>query len=152
MIGALMVGVALAQEPIQYRSPVDQRYLQVQAMAPDPTVALQMSALVGFGSGHFYAGSETTGAVSFGVQLVGLGTAAGGAAYLDRNPDQRDVGVGIVGAGLFMFAASRVVEMVTAPKQAHKTRAYQLWTGVPGATIPRDPIPQSQLKDIGEED
>lgn len=74
--------------------------------APDPTAALLLSSVVGFGTGHFYAGKKPAGVVFAIVDvLVVAGTTVATAAYLPNG----------IGIGSSALALSHLVQGASAP-------------------------------------
>jgi hypothetical protein len=96
--------------------PVDTWALKVQLTAPDPTAAFLQSAIIGFGSGHFYCNDPQAGYIHLGVQAGGAVLIGAGTALASRSPDA--AGAAVVGA--VATVVSRVVELVTVPYAARR--------------------------------
>lgn len=86
---------------------------------PDPAAAAVLSATVGFGSGHYYAGRPAQGTFFLGTQAAGvamaLAASQGGGAVdsADRGPAW--------GLGIGLFVVSRTVEILLAPYATHRS-------------------------------
>lgn len=86
---------------------------RLAATLPQPGVALGLSALVGFGAGHFYAGRDAAGLGFVAADFAGaIVTSAG---FLAEDPEIR---AGAVGVGLSMLSFTRLIEIGTAPHAA----------------------------------
>lgn len=98
---------------------LDEAYLL--ASLPDPGAATTLSAFIGFGAGHFYAGEPEVGGLHFAMQTVGAGTAIGTSVALvaDSRVDPEVASAVIVG-GSIVFALSRLVDIGTAPQSARR--------------------------------
>lgn len=93
------------------------RIAEIQAASPAQGTSLALSATLGFGSGHFYAGRPIEGGVFAGTQL--LGVLMGSGAYLLS--DGGDGAVAVLGIGGTTLLVSRIVDMAMAPGSARKT-------------------------------
>jgi hypothetical protein len=102
--------------------------LRLELSMPDPTTATLQSALVGFGSGHFYAERPVSGFVFLGGQLVGLGVVGAGAMATNSGdtPGVRNQGRAMMIGGLVFTGMVRLVETATAPHAAHRTADEKL--------------------------
>jgi hypothetical protein len=94
------------------------------AKAPDPAVALLESTLLGFGTGHFYAGNAEEGKIHLGIQagglvLSGLGTLLSVQA---RSSGGATFGMVLTSAGSAAFTIDRVVDIYRAPLSARDER------------------------------
>ena len=106
----------------------DQRQLDLLLSAPSPAASVLMSAVVGFGSGHYYAGSKASGTRHLAIQgstilLAGIGSAIAGSA---SDPAVANF---VYASGLTAFLVDRAIEIVNAPFKAHQTTARMLSTG-----------------------
>jgi hypothetical protein len=106
----------------------DQRKLDIELSAPSPSAALVMSALVGFGSGHYYAGSQSSGSRHLAIQAgaIALGSIGLVAAAASDDPAP---GAFVYTVGLTALSIDRVIEVVNAPFKAHQTTAKMISTG-----------------------
>ena len=104
--------------------------LRLQTSLPSPVAATVLSALVGFGSGHYYAGSPESGQVHLVLQIVGLVAIGVGSALAD-DYDTEQAGQIIGTIGLLGFGTDRIVEAANAPFKAHQTSARILASGDP---------------------
>lgn len=104
------------------------RLLLLDHSVPDPTTALLMSAVVGFGSGQFYAHNPRVGLVHAGLQ--GAGLVVFGVARLAGNnaltTSGGEVARVISDVGLMIMVGSRLVEAGTAPGAAQDEAARQI--------------------------
>ncbi|MFH1463012.1 MAG: hypothetical protein ABIO70_01365 [Pseudomonadota bacterium] len=99
------------------------------AKAPDPTVALLESTILGFGMGHFYARRPKEGAVHLGLQVVGsalsglgYGIYADASVFDDNRRQKLAWGEGLMIAGGALFSTDRVVDIYRAPLSARDER------------------------------
>jgi hypothetical protein len=127
------VVVAPAPPPIAAAPPAagtwsDQRQLDLMLSAPSPGTALFMSTLVGFGSGHFYAGNKASGTRHLAIQGVAVGLAGIGAAIAGSASDPA-FGNAVYNLSLSALIVDRVIEMINAPFKAHQTTARMISTG-----------------------
>jgi hypothetical protein len=126
-----LIGAALAQEP----APIPPLARDVTAFLPDATTATLQSTIVGFGSGHFYAGEKPAGAVfatsqGVGVLIVGLGALALAAEQEERPRDRETSGhVTMIGVGGTVFALARTFDIALAPRSVRKARERMLAAG-----------------------
>ncbi len=93
--------------------------------APDPVVAWLNSAVIGFGTGHFYSGNPSEGWTHLTVQvgclgLAGLGTLISTQANSGLG---RDLGAGLLVVGSLGFSVGRVADIYRAPLSAQEERA-----------------------------
>lgn len=95
-----------------------------EAAGPDPTAALMCSALVGFGSGHFYAGDTSSGTAHLAVQGGALLVSVIALGVAGQTGSQEAAQV--YGAGIAVMGIARVVEMWTAPGKADATATARL--------------------------
>ena len=95
-----------------------------EAAGPDPTAALMCSALVGFGSGHFYAGDMSSGTAHLAVQGGALLVSVIALGVAGQTGSQEAAQV--YGAGIAVMGIARVVEMWTAPGKADATATARL--------------------------
>lgn len=103
---------------------------------PDSATAAVLSGTVGFGSGHYYAGSGETGDAHLMLQGVGVILAGvGGALALDglsnTNPDRGGINTLKVGTSMFTLGVStttisRLVEAFTAPRKAREKAVEEM--------------------------
>ena len=104
--------------------------LRLETSLPSPTAATLLSALVGFGSGHYYAGSPDSAQVHLVVQILGV-VAIGVGSALASDPDSESVGQVVGAIGIAGFGIDRIVEAANAPFKAHQTSARILASGDP---------------------
>ena len=95
--------------------------LRMEAAVPDSGVAVGLSAVVGFGSGHFYAQRPGAGMVFLLTQIVGAGLYLGASASAEPKPGL----AAISGAALGL---SRLIEVPTAGVAAREARIKWLET------------------------
>lgn len=104
------------------------RLLLLDHTVPDPTTALLMSAIVGFGSGEFYARRPRAGWIHAGVQGTSLAIAA--AAHLAERSaltsTGHDVARAISGLALTVSVGARLVEVATSPGDAATEAGRQI--------------------------
>ena len=104
------------------------RLLLLDHTVPDPTTALLMSAVVGFGSGQFYAHNPRVGLIHASLQGAGLAV-LGVARLAERDPITTSGGQiahAIGNVGLTLMVGSRLVEAATAPGAAQAEAARQI--------------------------
>lgn len=94
--------------------------LLLEHTVPDPTTALLSSAIVGFGTGHFYAHDSSggwlhAGAQAGGLALFGLGQLLGNQAF---TPEGEKGGKALSAVGMVICVGSRLVDTATAPRAA----------------------------------
>ena len=104
--------------------------LRVESSLPSPTAAVLLSALVGFGSGHFYAGSPESGQVHLVVQLISL-VAIGTGSVLADDYDTESIGQIVGATGIIGFSVDRIIDAANAPFKAHQTSRRILASGDP---------------------
>lgn len=78
---------------------------------PDQGVAMGLSAIVGYGAGHFYARKPGVGLLFAVVETVGTGLLTVGAVELEP---------GVMNAGLGLLGAGRLIDLTTAPRSARQ--------------------------------
>lgn len=102
---------------------------------PDPTVAMMLSKSIGFGSGHYYAGSPETGNTHFALQGIGTILSSVGVGLLygsvfSTDPDLRmsslRTGSLLVSLGVPLVSFSRLSEIFTAPRKAKETAVREM--------------------------
>jgi hypothetical protein len=106
----------------------DQRQLDLLLAAPSPATAMLMSTLVGFGSGHFYAGSPASGTRHLVIQAAAVALAGIGSAVASSASDPA-FGNLLYNGGLTARIVDRAVEVINAPFKAHQTTARMISTG-----------------------
>lgn len=122
-----LTGISLAADPMAYVprvpnanevvwAPEDCTAQRLAVLQPQPAVALGLSALVGFGTGHFYAGRSEAGLGFLAADSAALVTL--GAGLLADDPRAKAAGVGI---GAAMVGIVRLIEMGSAPSAARKS-------------------------------
>lgn len=109
------------------------RLLLLERSLPDPTTALLSSAIVGFGSGHFYA-RDTKGGILYaglqagGLAVWGLSRFAGAQSFTAEGLRTSQV-LGTL--GLTLSLGARMVDAGTAPAAAHTTARRQIERQIP---------------------
>ena len=106
----------------------DQRQLDLLLAAPSPAASMLMSTIVGFGSGHYYAGSKSSGTRHLVIQAVAVGLAGIGSAVASNAADPA-FGNLVYNTGLTALIVDRAVEVINAPFKAHQTTARMISTG-----------------------
>ncbi len=96
--------------------------LRMEAEVPDGAVAVGLAASVGFGSGHFYAGSGPAGAAFFAADALALGLVLGGSQAAKPSP-------GLVISGAVLATVSRLLQPATAGLTAKRRRVEWLERG-----------------------
>ena len=133
LVRSLVLVLALASSPAHADDPEgveasDLAELRLEASLPDPATATLQSALVGFGSGHFYAERPVNGFVFLGGQLLGLGLVGAGSMLTTNGetPGVRNKGRVLMIGGMSFTGLVRVAEIATAPHAAHRTADEKL--------------------------
>lgn len=103
--------------------------LMVELSLPDPAVAMQLSAFVGFGAGHFYACQTQTGTAHLLIQLAGAGLLGAGIVMATESPGDS---TGILYIGTAVLSGGRFVDLVTAHRSAEVTRRNIVQNGEAG--------------------
>jgi hypothetical protein len=106
----------------------DQRQLDLLLSAPSPATSMLMSTFVGFGSGHFYAGSPASGTRHLVIQAAAVALAGIGNAVASSATDPA-FGNLVYSSGLTALIVDRAVEVINAPFKAHQTTARMISTG-----------------------
>jgi hypothetical protein len=106
----------------------DQRQLDLLLSAPSPATAMLMSTIVGFGSGHYYAGSKGSGTRHLAIQATAVVLAGIGSAVASSATDPA-FGNLVYNTGLAALIVDRAVEVINAPFKAHQTTARMISTG-----------------------
>jgi hypothetical protein len=96
--------------------------LRMQAEVPDGAVAVGLAASVGFGSGHFYAGSGPAGAAFFAADALAMGLILG--ASQAAKPSS-----GVMVSGVVLGTVSRLLQPATAGLTAKRRRVEWLERG-----------------------
>lgn len=101
----------------------------VELSLPDPAVATQLSAFVGFGAGHFYSCRADAGTANLLIQLAGVGLVSAGSVMAKESPGDA---VGVTTVGWAVLGAGRLLDIATAPHSAEVTRRSILVNGGAG--------------------
>ncbi len=106
------------------------RVARAYGKAPDPMVAALDSLLLGFGTGHFYAGNHEEGFAHLGTQVGLLGVIGLSALVMSeaRNTGTQRFGSIMVGVGSSALVGARVVDFYRAPISA-RDETYRLLKG-----------------------
>jgi hypothetical protein len=125
VVGPPPLPMAVPPPPTQWSS---QKMLDLELAAPSPGTALLLSTLVGFGSGHYYAGDSASGGRHLGVQAAGFVVAS--VASIAASQSDNASGLGFIElVGLTTLSVDRIIEVVNAPFKAHQTAARMVSTG-----------------------
>lgn len=136
MVALVLTSMALAADPAHLEP--EWRRMYLEATLPDPHVAFDMSAKIGFGTGHFYAQDPAGGRLHAGVQASGLAVGATGFLLYANvcadghcNEDARAIWLAVAFSGATTFLVDRVVDALTAPRAAHRFAAKQIQAAAP---------------------
>jgi len=105
--------------------------LHLERSLPQPGTAFAQSAVIGFGTGHFYADNPARGRLHLGLQIGGIGFSAGMAALagvaFNGGDDPTPFQMAAAAGGAFTLGA-RVFDAIDAPYTAHASSLHRIDT------------------------
>lgn len=124
---------AMSADPRRFTPEEVDPYLQVQL--PNEDVALAQSMVLGFGTGHFYAGHVPRGLLFAGIE--------GGGAILLASDDSS---VNVV--GYVLLVGGRILDAAMAPITARQRAAQMIRAGsaVRGPVLFRNPVHDDDVR------